>query len=51
MTETEGEDAFETYTKLCEALKLAVNLAVKDLTPNQEDYVRDRLNDEFRFWK
>lgn len=51
MNADDYDASFDAYQELQDALKKQVNEAVAGLTPGQEDYVRTRLGEEFRFWR
>lgn len=45
------DEAFEVYTALHDALHEIINTAVKNLNEEDELDIRDKLADEFRFWR
>lgn len=45
------DEAFEVYETLWETLHNAVDLATERLSEEDEEAVRDKLTDEFRFWR
>jgi hypothetical protein len=53
MNMDDGEAAHDAYMQIAQELKEAfeAKLKAKGLTPEQQRYVRDSLNDTFRFWK
>lgn len=44
------DDTFELYENLCEELRHLVDVRLETLLPEEQQDVRDRLTDEFRFW-
>jgi hypothetical protein len=51
MTLEDDNQCYETIQALRVALSAVVDAAVVNLTEEQEERVRDILNDTFRFWK
>ena len=51
MTQQEADDAFEIYEQLCDNIHNLIDHEISSLTSDQQMYIRDRLMDEFRFWK
>lgn len=51
MNEDDDERAFELYDQLWKEIHELVTERLKGENPDVEDYVRDRLTEEFRFWK
>lgn len=50
MTAEEADEAFAAYERACARLREAVAAETAGLTQEQADYVRDRLNNEMRYW-
>jgi len=51
MTEAEGDAAHERYMEIAKAITALVDKMTKDLPKEQDQYVRDILNDTYRFWR
>ncbi len=51
MTEDEAELMFDRYEDITAAVHYVVNQMTADLPPVLDQAVRDKLNDEFRFWR
>jgi hypothetical protein len=51
MTEEEGDAAHEAYESLCEEINELVAKRTEHLSKEADDYVRNTLNDTYRFWR
>ena len=45
------DEAFEVYQTLWETLHNVVDLSVAGLSEEDEEAIREKLGDEFRFWR
>lgn len=51
MTEEQADLAHKKLEALYRDLHKLLNFHTEDLNPEQDEYVRTKLGDEFRFWK
>jgi hypothetical protein len=51
MNNPDFEKAQERYEIIAAAIKAIVNTFTDNLTPEEDRYVRDKLNDEQRYWR
>lgn len=51
MTEEQADIAFERYQIVWSAIHALVDNKLIGMSEEQEIYIRDRLTNEFRFWK
>lgn len=51
MTEQQADDAFDLYQTIWGAVHALLDSKMVGMSEEQEIYIRDRLTDEFRFWK
>lgn len=51
MTEQQADDAFDRYQTIWSAVHALLDSKMIGMSEEQEIYIRDRLTDEFRFWK
>lgn len=51
MNKDQFEKANERYEIIVAAIKAIVDTFTDNLTPEEDQYVRDKLNDQQRYWR
>ena len=51
MTDEQAEIAHDKYMEIAQAIKELVNRMTNGMTPAQDRYIRDELNDTQRYWR